>query len=65
MSVLSGLDIARLEHDVEAAETERQYAAEAERAAFERWQHAYDAFQASEDEVSRARRRWAEEAVGL
>jgi hypothetical protein len=64
MSVLPGLDIARLEHDIETAEAERQRAAEAERAAFECWQHAYEVFQASEDEVSRARRSWAE-AVGL
>lgn len=60
-SVIS--DLMRLEATVERAERLREEAAEAEHAAFVRWQEAYGAYEVARDEASAAVTAWVEAVV--
>lgn len=60
---LSGVDVAEgrgLQAAWDRLETARSDAAEAERAAFERWQDAYGAYEVIRDEASAAWQAWSE-----
>jgi hypothetical protein len=59
MTTATRLDVARLEAVFDRAEQVRQEAAEAERAAYERWQEAFGAYEVARDDASAAWSAWA------
>ena len=58
MSASTITDLSQLDAAYERTEQLMQEAAEAERAAFARWQHAYGAYELACDEVAIARANW-------
>ncbi len=58
MTTATRLDLVQLEAVFDRAEQARQEAAEAERAAYERWQDSYAAYQVASDEASAAWSAW-------
>ena len=58
MSASTITDLSQLEAAYQRTEQLMQEAAEAERAAFARWQHAYGAYEVACDEVASARATW-------
>jgi hypothetical protein len=59
MTAATRLDLAGLEAVFDRAERARQEAAEAERAAYERWQEAFGAYEVARDDASAAWSAWA------
>ncbi len=63
MTTAAPPDAAQLEAAFERAEQARMEAAEAEHAAFVRWQEAYGAYDVARDEASAALTAWVEAVV--
>ena len=60
MTAATRIDLAQLEAGFDRAELARQESAEAERAAYERWQEAYGAYEVARDDASQAWNAWAQ-----
>ena len=60
MTAAARLDVAGLEAVFDRAEQARQEAAEAERAAYQRWHDSYAAYQVASDDASLAWHAWAQ-----
>ena len=63
MSASTITDLSQLEAACQWTEQLMQEAAEAERAAFARWQHAYGAYEVACDEVAIARANWEQALI--
>lgn len=63
MTTAARPDVTQLEAAFERAEQARMEAAEAERAAFVRWQEAYGTYDVTRDEASAAWTAWVEAVV--
>ena len=59
MSAATRTDLVQLEAVFDRAELARQELAEAERAAFQRWQEAYGAYEVARDDATTAWQVWA------
>jgi hypothetical protein len=59
MTAATWADVAVLESTFDRAEIARRDAAEAERAAYQRWQDCYAAYQLASDDASAVWRAWA------